>query len=253
MKRTSSSPRLVAVLGTALAALLSPLLLQPAQAAAPAYVALGDSYSSGTGTRSYINDGTQLPALDLGLPEPDRGGPRLRPQLPGLLGREDPRRHQHPAVRADLGDQLRLDLGRRQRRGLRRRAHRVRAAGLDEQLRRRDQHRPGLHQQHPPQPARHPLRRDPQPVAVRQGRGGRLPADLQRRGLQRLHLVLPGRGVAAQPDRRPAQLAPGLRGRRPPASPSPTPPAASSGTPSATPTSGSTACPTRSARATTPR
>ena len=58
MKRTSSSPRLVAVLGTALAALLSPLLLQPAQAAAPAYVALGDSYSSGTGTRSYINDGT---------------------------------------------------------------------------------------------------------------------------------------------------------------------------------------------------
>jgi hypothetical protein len=30
----------------------------PAQAAAPSYVALGDSYSSGTGTRSYINDGT---------------------------------------------------------------------------------------------------------------------------------------------------------------------------------------------------
>ena len=30
----------------------------PAQAAAPSYVALGDSYSSGTGTRSYISDGT---------------------------------------------------------------------------------------------------------------------------------------------------------------------------------------------------
>jgi lysophospholipase L1-like esterase len=29
-----------------------------AHAAAPSYVALGDSYSSGTGTRSYINDGT---------------------------------------------------------------------------------------------------------------------------------------------------------------------------------------------------
>ncbi|MEJ7833188.1 MAG: SGNH/GDSL hydrolase family protein [Nocardioides sp.] len=29
-----------------------------AQAAAPSYVALGDSYSSGTGTRSYISDGT---------------------------------------------------------------------------------------------------------------------------------------------------------------------------------------------------
>ena len=30
----------------------------PAQAAPPSYVALGDSYSSGTGTRSYIADGT---------------------------------------------------------------------------------------------------------------------------------------------------------------------------------------------------
>jgi lysophospholipase L1-like esterase len=30
----------------------------PAAAAAPSYVALGDSYSSGTGTRSYISDGT---------------------------------------------------------------------------------------------------------------------------------------------------------------------------------------------------
>jgi len=55
MNRTSSR---LAVLGTALVGLLGPLLLQPAQAAAPAYVALGDSYASGTGTRSYINDGT---------------------------------------------------------------------------------------------------------------------------------------------------------------------------------------------------
>jgi hypothetical protein len=53
----------LAVLGTALAALLTPLLLlQPAQAAAPAYVALGDSYASGTGTRSYIADGTAASA-----------------------------------------------------------------------------------------------------------------------------------------------------------------------------------------------
>src|SRR4051794_5476178 len=29
-----------------------------AQAASPAYVALGDSYSSGTGTRTYLDDGT---------------------------------------------------------------------------------------------------------------------------------------------------------------------------------------------------
>jgi len=44
---------------SAFLALLGPLLVQlPAQAAAPSYVALGDSYASGTGTRSYINDGS---------------------------------------------------------------------------------------------------------------------------------------------------------------------------------------------------
>jgi lysophospholipase L1-like esterase len=51
------SPRLLAALAIAtVATLLAPTA--PAQAAAPPYVALGDSYSSGTGTRSYINDGT---------------------------------------------------------------------------------------------------------------------------------------------------------------------------------------------------
>src|SRR6476646_4799730 len=54
MNRTSR----FAVLGAALAGLVAPLLVQSAQAAAPAYVALGDSYASGTGTRSYIADGT---------------------------------------------------------------------------------------------------------------------------------------------------------------------------------------------------
>lgn len=43
----------------AAAALVVPLLhATPAVAAAPSYVALGDSYSSGVGTRSYIDDGT---------------------------------------------------------------------------------------------------------------------------------------------------------------------------------------------------
>jgi lysophospholipase L1-like esterase len=41
----------LALLGTVLA-------LSPAHAAGPAYVALGDSYSSGVGTRTYISDGT---------------------------------------------------------------------------------------------------------------------------------------------------------------------------------------------------
>jgi lysophospholipase L1-like esterase len=45
----------LAVLGL-VATLLAPTA--PASAAAPSYVALGDSYSSGVGTRSYLDDGT---------------------------------------------------------------------------------------------------------------------------------------------------------------------------------------------------
>jgi len=41
-----------------LALLGSILTLSPAGAAGPSYVALGDSYSSGVGTRTYIDDGT---------------------------------------------------------------------------------------------------------------------------------------------------------------------------------------------------
>jgi len=50
--------RLTAALTALLALLLAGLLQAPAHAAAPTYVALGDSYASGTGTRSYISDGT---------------------------------------------------------------------------------------------------------------------------------------------------------------------------------------------------
>ncbi len=46
-------------LAGALVALAAPLLVAPpAHAAPPSYVALGDSYSSGTGTRDYIADGS---------------------------------------------------------------------------------------------------------------------------------------------------------------------------------------------------
>lgn len=57
---SSSTPRWLTRLaaGVSLAALAALLSPSPAQAADPAYVALGDSYSSGTGTRSYISDGT---------------------------------------------------------------------------------------------------------------------------------------------------------------------------------------------------
>ena len=47
------------LLASTLAATLALLVAPPAaQAATPVYVALGDSYASGTGTRSYIADGT---------------------------------------------------------------------------------------------------------------------------------------------------------------------------------------------------
>ena len=48
LRRTSLIAAIAALVATAV----------PAQAASPTYVALGDSYSSGVGTRSYINDGT---------------------------------------------------------------------------------------------------------------------------------------------------------------------------------------------------
>jgi lysophospholipase L1-like esterase len=41
----------------------------PAHAAAPSYVALGDSYSSGLGTRSYISDGTSCHRSAYAYPE----------------------------------------------------------------------------------------------------------------------------------------------------------------------------------------
>jgi lysophospholipase L1-like esterase len=53
----ASTRRLVGTLGIASAALAVAAAL-PAQSASKAYVALGDSYSSGTGTRSYLSDGT---------------------------------------------------------------------------------------------------------------------------------------------------------------------------------------------------
>ncbi|MFC4785998.1 SGNH/GDSL hydrolase family protein [Nocardioides sp. MAHUQ-72] len=53
--RIHPRPVALAVLGAVLT-LLGPTV--PARAAAPSYVALGDSYSSGVGTRSYLSDGT---------------------------------------------------------------------------------------------------------------------------------------------------------------------------------------------------
>ena len=58
-RRSVLSRRLVAGAVSALTtAAVVVALSSPAVAAGPSYVALGDSYSSGTGTRTYLNDGT---------------------------------------------------------------------------------------------------------------------------------------------------------------------------------------------------
>ncbi len=58
MKRLSPARLPVAGLTALTAAAVTFALGAPASAAGTSYVALGDSYSSGTGTRSYISDGT---------------------------------------------------------------------------------------------------------------------------------------------------------------------------------------------------
>ena len=171
------------------------------------YVALGDSYASGTGTRSYISDGTSCQRSTQAYPSLIAAARGYALNFRACSGATIPDvTNTQLSALTSATTYVTISVGGNDA-GLRRRADRVRAARLDEQLRRRDQHRPVLHQRHPARAARHALLRHPQPRAVRQGGRGRLPADLQRRGLQRLHLVLPRRGVAAQPDRRPAQLA----------------------------------------------
>jgi lysophospholipase L1-like esterase len=49
---------LTGLVGLGSSLLTALVVAPPAHAAAPSYVALGDSYSSGVGTRSYLNDGT---------------------------------------------------------------------------------------------------------------------------------------------------------------------------------------------------
>ncbi|SDU81238.1 GDSL-like Lipase/Acylhydrolase family protein [Microlunatus sagamiharensis] len=57
-----------AVAGAASAAVLLSLAATPAHAASPGYVALGDSYASGVGTRSYVSDGTSCQRSVYGYP-----------------------------------------------------------------------------------------------------------------------------------------------------------------------------------------
>lgn len=58
---------------TAILAAATIALATPAEAAAPAYTALGDSYSSGVGTRQYYSDGTNCKRSPYAYPVIDAG------------------------------------------------------------------------------------------------------------------------------------------------------------------------------------
>ncbi|WP_341351015.1 hypothetical protein [Nocardioides convexus] len=199
---------------------------------------------------AYIDDGTSLPALELRLPQSLVAAAKgYSLTFKACSGATVSTVTSSQAQRADQHHAVRHHLGRRQRRRVQQRAHRVRAAGLDVGLRRLDQHRPVLHQQHPAGPAEHALRLDQVQGAERRRGRRRLPAGVHGRGLQRRHLLLARRGDPAQRHRRPAQQQGSPPLPAPRASSGPTPRRGSPGTPSATAPSGSTASRTRSARA----
>ncbi|MDT0203026.1 SGNH/GDSL hydrolase family protein [Nocardioides sp. AE5] len=70
MKWKISGAALAAASLAAIVTMLTAVLaVVPAHAAGPSYVALGDSYASGTGTRSYINDGTSCQRSNSAYPK----------------------------------------------------------------------------------------------------------------------------------------------------------------------------------------
>ena len=124
-----------------------------APAAAERYVALGDSYSSGTGTRDYsINSGCQrgpfaYPALI------DVQRPNTELTFVACGGAQTSNVLEHAGLVRDVDDGDRDDHDRRQRRRLQRRDRRVRQALVGQQLRRPRDDRAELHQQHAARPA----------------------------------------------------------------------------------------------------
>ena len=223
----------------------------PADAAAPSYVALGDSYSSGTGTRSYLADGTSCLRSVYAYPSLIASAKGYALNFRACSGAKiaDVTDSQLSALTSSTA-YVTISVGGND-------------AGFADVLttcaqpawlsncngavdRAQSYIRNTL-----PGGADHPLREHPGPRAAGEGHRRRLPPHLQRRGLQPAHLVLAHRGEPAQRDRRPDQLDHGgarlgrrLRVRQPDAP-------ASSGTPCATAPSGSTACRTRSSSPTT--
>ena len=247
-RRRALGAGLSALVGVGAALTLGP----PAVAAGTTYVALGDSYSSGTGTRSYISDGTSCQRSVYAYPSLDAAALGLTLSFRACSGATvaDVTNTQLSALSSATA-YVTISVGGNDA-GFCERAVDVRAAELAQQLQRRGRLGADDHQHQDPGPARDALLLDPGEGPERPRHRRRLPPHLQRRGLQRPHVVLAHGGVPPQRDGRPAQLEDGDGGGQRRASPSSTRPRGSSGTPSATTSSGSTACRARSPRATTP-
>ena len=112
----------------ALAVPLAPALAvqEAAHAAGPAYVALGDSYSSGVGTRSYIDDGTECQRSTFAYPSLISAQRGYALDFRACSGATIPDVTNTQLGALNAATSYVTDLRRRQRRRVRRRADRVR-------------------------------------------------------------------------------------------------------------------------------
>ena len=152
----------------------------PAEAAAPSYVALGDSYSSGTGTRSYLADGTSCLRSVYAYPSLIASAKGYALNFRACSGAKIPdvSSTQLSALTSSTA-YVTISIGGND-------------AGFADVLTTCAQpawlsnctgcRRPGpvVHPQHPARGPEHPLREHPGPRPAGQGDGRGLPADLQR-------------------------------------------------------------------------
>ena len=164
----SGSPhmsRRPALLAASLLLAATGLLVPAAHAAGPSYVALGDSYSSGTGTRTYLADGTSCQRSVYAYPSLIAAARTYSLNFRACSGAKvaDVTNTQLSALSASTS-YVTISVGGNDA-GFAERAHHLRPAELAEQLQRRDRQGAGLHHHHPPGLGAHALRRDPQPGA----------------------------------------------------------------------------------------
>ena len=169
------------------------------QAWAVRYVALGDSYSSGTGTRTYYDSACEKSVYS--YPYLVRNAhPSWTFVHAACGGAKTGDVINTQSAQLTSGDELGHLHDRRQRRRLLERHHRVRSAGVGIRLQRGDRRRTGVHLGHAAGTARPREQQDQVEVADGEGDRAELPAPLHGRGLQRGHVVQPGRADAAQHD-----------------------------------------------------